>query len=131
MYFDPLYFVFLAPGVLLALWAQWRVMSAYRRGSELPASSGASGAETAATILRASGVRGVGIEPVPGQLTDHYSPEEKVLRLSPDVYQGRSLAALGIAAHEAGHAIQDARRYPLLGLRNGLVPLAKIGRAHV
>ena len=71
--------------------------------------------------------RQVDIEPVPGELTDHYSPEEKVLRLSPDVYEGRSLAALGIAAHEAGHAIQDARRYPLLALRNGLVPLANIG----
>ena len=127
MYFDPLYFVLLAPGLLLALWAQWRVMSAYRRGSEVPASTGVSGAETAATILHTSGVRGVGIEPVPGQLTDHYDPGEKVLRLSPDVYQGRSLAALGIAAHEAGHALQDARRYPLLGLRNGLVPMANLG----
>jgi Zn-dependent membrane protease YugP len=125
--FDPLYLVFLAPGVLLALWAQWRVTAAYRRGSQIPASTGYSGAETAAEILHASGVRGVGIEPVPGELTDHYSPGEKVLRLSPDVYRGRSLAALGIAAHEAGHALQDATRYPLLAVRNGLVPAAAVG----
>lgn len=127
MYFDPLYLLFLAPGILLGLWAQWRVSSAYQRGGQIAAASGASGAEAAAEIMRASGVRNVGIEPVPGQLTDHYSPEEKVLRLSPDVYRGRSLAALGIAAHEAGHAIQDAYRYPLLALRSGLVPLANIG----
>ena len=127
MIFDPLYLVFLAPGILLGLWAQWRVSSAYQHGSQIAARSGASGAETAAEIMHAAGIRNVGIEPVPGELTDHYSPEEKVLRLSPNVYQGRSLAALGIAAHEAGHAIQDAKRYPLLTLRNGLVPLASIG----
>lgn len=127
MFFDPMYLLFLAPGVLLALWAQWRVSSAYHRAQRVPAASGASGAETAAHILHAAGVRTVDIEPVPGQLTDHYSPGEKVLRLSPDVYDGRSLAALGIAAHEAGHALQDAKRYPLLVLRNGLVPLANFG----
>lgn len=122
-----MYLVFLTPGVLLALWAQSRVSSAYRRGSQIPASTGVSGAETAAVIMRAAGVHGVAIEVVPGQLTDHYSPDEKVLRLSPDVYRGRSLAALGIAAHEVGHALQDATRYPLLTLRNGLVPMANVG----
>jgi uncharacterized protein len=121
------YLLFLAPGVLLALWAQWRVTSAYNRASQIPAASGFSGAETAAEILRARGIRTVDVETVPGQLTDHYSPDEKVLRLSPDVYEGRSLASLGIAAHEVGHAIQDAKKYPLLSLRNGLVPLANIG----
>lgn len=127
MPFDPLYLLFLAPGLLLAMWAQWRVSSAYHRASRVAASSGYSGAETAAELLHRSGIDNVGIEPVPGQLTDHYSPGEKVLRLSPEVYEGRSLAALGIAAHEAGHAMQDATRYPLLSLRNGLVPLANIG----
>ena len=126
MFFDPMYLLFLAPGLLLALWAQWRVSSAYHRASQVPASTGYSGAETAGEILRESG-GGVAIEVVPGQLTDHYDPGEKVLRLSPDVYRGRNLAALGIAAHEAGHAIQDAKKYPLLGLRNGLVPLANFG----
>jgi Zn-dependent membrane protease YugP len=127
MWFDPMYFVFLAPGILLALWAQYRVRSAYSEASGVPVHSGYSGAETADVMLRSHGIEGVRIEPVGGVLSDHYDPREKVLRLSPDVYAGRSLAALGIAAHEAGHAVQDASRYPLLVLRNGLVPLASVG----
>jgi Zn-dependent membrane protease YugP len=127
MFFDPLYFVFLAPAILLGLYAQWKIMSAYRHGAQLRTRSGLNGAETAAIILRKSNVPGVAIEDVPGQLTDHYSPGEKVLRLSPDVYEGRSISAVGIAAHEAGHAIQDARRYPLLMVRNAVVPLANFG----
>jgi hypothetical protein len=127
MFFDPLYFLFLAPGILLALWAQWRVKSAYAAASQIPARSGISGAQTADLVMQTEGVNGVRIEPVEGFLSDHYVPGQKVLRLSPEVYAGRSLAALGIAAHESGHAIQDARRYPLLVLRNGLVPLASIG----
>ncbi len=125
--FDPLYFLFLAPGILLALWAQLRVQSPYAEASRIPARSGLSGAEAADAVLREARVPSVQIEPVQGFLSDHYVPGERVLRLSPEVYAGRSLAALGIAAHESGHAIQDARRYPLLGLRNALVPLASIG----
>jgi hypothetical protein len=125
--FDPIYFLFLAPGILLALWAQLRISSAYQQASQVPAHSGYSGAETADTLLQTSGIRGVRIEPTQGFLSDHYVPGEKVLRLSPDVYAGRSLAALGVAAHETGHAFQDAGRYPLLVIRNGLVPLAAIG----
>jgi Zn-dependent membrane protease YugP len=121
------YLLFLAPGVLLALWAQWRVSSAYGRASQIPAASGFSGAETAQEILRANGIRTVDVETVPGQLTDHYSPDEKVLRLSPDVYEGRSLASLGIAAHEAGHAIQDARGYTPMRIRQTVVPVAQFG----
>src|SRR3954471_21853558 len=124
---DPLYFVFLAPGILLALWAQARVKSAFHEASQMAARSHASGAEAAQAVLLDARVPGVRIEPVQGFLSDHYVPGEKVLRLSPDVYQGRSLAALGIAAHEAGHAIQDARRYPLLVVRNLIVPVASIG----
>ena len=127
MFFDPFYLLFLAPGILLALWAQARISSAYNRASQIPAASGLSGAEAADALLRAAGVGGVGIETIPGQMTDHYSPAEKVLRLSPDVYQGNSLAALGIAAHEAGHAIQDAERYGPLVIRNLMVPLASFG----
>jgi uncharacterized protein len=122
-----IYLLFLAPGILLALWAQARISSAYTRASQIPAASGLTGAEAADALLRAAGVGGVGIETVPGQMTDHYSPGEKVLRLSPDVYQGHSLAALGIAAHEAGHAIQDAERYGPLVVRNLMVPLASFG----
>src|SRR5262245_20216033 len=126
-WFDPVYLLFILPGVLLALWAQWRVQSAHAEARQAPAGRGYSGAQTASYLLRAAEVPGVDIQPVMGFLSDHYSPGEKVLRLSPDVFRGRSLAALGIAAHEAGHAIQDARGYPLLTVRNFLVPLAGIG----
>jgi uncharacterized protein len=126
-WFDPVYLLFILPGVLLALWAQWRVQTAYNYASGIPARSGYAGAETAHLLLRAAGVPGVEIQPVRGFLADHYSPGEKVLRLSPEVYAGRSLAALGIAAHESGHAMQDAQGYPLLVVRNFLVPLAGIG----
>ena len=126
-WFDPMYLAFLAPGILLALWAQLRVQSAYQEASRIPARSGLTGAQAADALLRRAGVPGVDIEPVEGFLSDHYVPGQKVLRLSPAVYAGRSLAAVGIAAHESGHAIQDARRYPLLVLRSALVPVANVG----
>jgi Zn-dependent membrane protease YugP len=126
-WFDPMYLVFLVPGILLAMWAQYKVHSAYSEASQVPAASGLTGAQAADHLLRASGVDNVRIEPVEGFLSDHYVPGEHVLRLSPDVYAGRSLAALGIAAHEAGHALQDAQRYPLMSIRNLLVPAASIG----
>jgi len=128
--FDPLYVVLLAPGLLLALWVQWRTHRAFRQGKVVAAARGITGAQAAAEVLQAAGVTGVAIEPVEGFLTDHYALRHKVLRLSPEVYYGQSLAALGVAAHEAGHALQDATRYPLLGLRTGLVPMASIG-SHV
>jgi len=124
---DPMYFIYVGPAILLAAWAHWRVKSAYAQGSQLPARSGLSGAETAQRILNAFGITDVAIEPVRSFLGDHYDPKHKVLRLSPEVYSGRSLASLGIAAHEVGHAIQDARSYAPMALRNGLVPLASIG----
>jgi Zn-dependent membrane protease YugP len=127
MWFDPWYLLFLAPGILLALWAQVRVQSAYSEASQIPAGSGYSGAETADAMLHTAGVPGVQIEPTEGFLSDHYVPGERVLRLSTDVYAGRSLASVGVAAHEAGHALQDATRYPLLVIRNALVPLANFG----
>jgi Zn-dependent membrane protease YugP len=127
MWFDPLYFLFLAPGILLALWAQWRIRTAFQEASRIPPRSGCSGAEAAAVLLRGAGLPDARIEPAGGFLSDHYVPGEHVLRLSPEVYAGRSLAALGVAAHETGHAFQDATRYPLLVLRNGLVPLAAFG----
>lgn len=125
--FDVWYLIFLAPGMLLAAWAQWRVHSAYSEASRIPSSRGLVGARAAQEVLSNAGVSGVRIEPVEGFLSDHYVPGQKVLRLSPGVYSSNSLAALGIAAHEAGHAIQDARRYPLLVIRNGLVPMASVG----
>lgn len=124
---DPLYMLLIAPGMLLALWAQAKVQSAFHEGSQIPANSGISGAEAAMYVMRSGDVHDVSIEPVHGQLTDHYDPSHKVLRLSEPVYGGRSLAALGVAAHEAGHAIQDARRYSPLVVRNLMVPVASFG----
>lgn len=126
-WFDPMYFVILAPAILLGLWAQFRVKSAYHQGSQVAVRSGLSGAEAARRILDSQGLNDVAIEMTPGTLSDHYDPRQKVLRLSPDVAQGRSAASLGIAAHEAGHALQDAGGYSLLGLRNAIVPLAAVG----
>lgn len=125
--FDPMYFVFVGPAILLALWAEFKVKSAYAQAGRHLAQSGLSGAETAQRILDAYGIHDVRVEPVRTFLGDHYDPRTKTLRLSPEVFHGRSLASLGIAAHEVGHAIQDAHRYAPLAIRNGLVPLASTG----
>lgn len=122
-----LYFLFMIPPLLLGLWAQFKVKSSFAKASQVRASSGITGAEAAQMILDSHDMRGVRIEPVQGFLSDHYDPKHKVLRLSPDVYSGRSVAALGIAAHEAGHAIQDAENYSPLVIRNAIVPVAGIG----
>lgn len=127
LYFDPLYFLIVGPAILLALWAQIKVKSSYAKAGQYKARSGLSGAETAQRILNAFGIPNVAIEPVHTFLGDHYDPKHKVLRLSPDVYHGHSLASVGIAAHEVGHAIQDATNYGPLALRNGLVPMASVG----
>jgi len=127
VFFDPVYFLYVGPAILLALWAQVKVKSAYAHASKIPARSGLSGAETAQRILNVHGISNVAIEPADSFLGDHYDPKHKVLRLSPDVYDGRSLASLGIAAHEVGHAIQDATAYGPLAFRSGLVPMASIG----
>lgn len=127
-FFDPMYMLYVAlPGLLIGLYAQMKVKSAFARGSKIPARRGWTGAQVAQAILDANGIRNVSIEPTRGHLSDHYDPRAKVLRLSPDVYNGRSLAAAGVAAHEVGHAIQDARGYAPLGLRNAVVPVANIG----
>lgn len=125
--FDPVYFIFVAPAMLLALWAQFKVKSTFKHASQIGARSGMNGAEAAQALLYANGIRNVGIELVEGTLSDHYDPQRKVLALSGDVYHGRSLAALGVAAHEAGHAIQDKENYAPLVMRNGLVPMASVG----
>jgi Zn-dependent membrane protease YugP len=124
---DPLYFLFLFPGVLLALWAQWRMQSAYQEAGPIPSRNGLSGARAARHLLRDAGVAGVEVELGDGVLTDHYDPADRVLRMSPDVFSGHSLASVGIAAHEAGHALQDAAGYPLLPLRTLLAPTAGVG----
>jgi uncharacterized protein len=125
--FDPIYILFLAPGLLLAFWAQMRIQSAYHEGSRFRSSSGVTGARAADEVMRAEGIADVAIEPVRGQLTDHYDPAHKVLRLSVGVYGSPSLAALGIAAHETGHALQHAQGYAPLVIRNVMVPVASFG----
>jgi uncharacterized protein len=125
MFFDPIYFVFLAPALLLGLWAQMRVKSAFAQAERVPAPM--SGAAAARYVLDSAGLQQVAIEPVEGFLSDHYDPRHKVLRLSPHVYQEASMAAVGVAAHEAGHAIQDARGYAPLAIRNAVVPVASFG----
>lgn len=124
-YFDPMYFVFLAPAILLSMWAQFRVRATYHNAQQVPASM--TGAQAARYILDAAGCDTVGIEQVRGTLSDHYDPHHKVLRLSPDVYHGHSAASVGIAAHEAGHALQDAQNYGFLVVRNAAVPAAQWG----
>jgi Zn-dependent membrane protease YugP len=127
MYFDPLYFLFLAPGLLLSLWATYRVKSTFKHYSQVPAASGLSGAQAAAELMRRRGIADVAVEEVDGFLSDHYDPSHKVLRLSSDVYRGHSLASLGVAAHEAGHAIQHATGYGPLKFRSWVVKPAQLG----
>ena len=125
MIFDLNYLLIVAPAILLALWAQMMVKSAYAQAQRQPAAL--SGAAAARYVLDSAGLQSIDIEMTPGHLSDHYDPRHKVLRLSQEVYQSRSLAAVGIAAHEAGHAIQDARHYAPLVIRNMAVPAAGFG----
>jgi Zn-dependent membrane protease YugP len=126
-FFSPTYLLFMAPAFLLMLLTQWYVNSAYRKWSQVPASSRVSGAEAAQRLIRYGGLHDVRIEPVAGNLSDHYDPRQKVLRLSQGVYEGRSVAAIAIAAHELGHAVQDQLEYFPLRLRSALVPAVNIG----
>ena len=125
--YDPLYMMIALPLFLLALWAQFRVKSAYAAASQIGVASGYSGVQTARRILDANGLSDIPVEETSGTLSDHYDPKHRVLRLSSEVYHGRSLASVGIAAHEAGHALQHAHSYALMGLRNAMVPLALTG----
>lgn len=124
---DPLYLVVMTISALLSLGAQAWVTSAFHRYRRIPAAHGLRGVDIAASILAAAGVRGVRIEAVEGFLTDHYDPRLKVLRLSPESFHGTSLAAAGVAAHEVGHALQDANGYWPMRVRQSLVPIANIG----
>jgi Zn-dependent membrane protease YugP len=124
-WFDPMYLLYVAPALLLALWAQMRMKITYAEAQQMPAPL--SGAAAARHILDSAGLHNVAIEQVPGHLSDHYDPRDKVLRLSPEVYQSRTLAAVGIAAHESGHAMQDAHAYAPMAIRNAAVPAANFG----
>ena len=125
-YFDPTYFLVLI-GAVLCIWAQARVSSTYGKYSRVRSRSGMTGAQAAERILQLSGINDVRIEYVRGNLTDHYDPANRVLRLSDSVYGSDSVAAIGVAAHECGHAVQHHRGYAPLSFRTALVPLANIG----
>jgi Zn-dependent membrane protease YugP len=127
MFFDPMYFVFALPALLLALYAQFRVRSTYSKYAQVANSTGYTGAEVARRLLDAAGLYNVQVERIPGELTDHYDPSAKVVRLSDSNYASYSVAAIGVTAHEVGHAIQDATAYAPMRVRTGLVPVAGIG----
>ena len=113
--------------LLFGLWAQMQVRRTFKRYSEVPTSNGLTGAQAAASVLNASGITGVSIRPAAGRLSDHYDPRSRTLNLSEDVGQAATVAALGVAAHEAGHAVQDAQGYKPMRIRQTLVPAATIG----
>ena len=125
-YFDPTYFLLII-GMLLSMAASVRVKSTFAIYSRVRSASGLTGAEAARIILRMAGITDVTVVPISGSLTDHYDPRNKQLALSQDVYDRTSVAAIGVAAHECGHAIQDAQNYVPLNLRSAIVPVANIG----
>jgi uncharacterized protein len=127
MFFSPLYLIFALPALILGLWAQARVRSAFGKYGRVRTVSGTTGAQAARRILDLNGLYNVSVERVSGFLSDHYDPRSKTLRLSPDVYDTPSLAAVGVAAHEAGHALQDQQHYAPLQLRSAMVPSVQIG----
>jgi hypothetical protein len=127
MFFDPLYLVFALPGLLLGLWARSRVNSAFKKYKQVRTAQNVTGAQVARTLLDTQGLQNVQIEEVQGFLSDHYDPRTKILRLSPEVYRTPSVAAAGIAAHEMGHALQDAGGYFPLQIRSAIVPAAQFG----
>lgn len=127
MFFDPIYWLVIGAGMLLSLWASAMTKGAFKKYSQYTTQRGMTGADVAHAILRDNGIADVAVEPVRGTLTDHYDPRSKKLRLSEGVYGSRSMAALGVAAHEVGHAIQHARGYAMLNFRSAWVPVANIG----
>lgn len=127
MFFDPMYFVFIGPAILLSLWASWRTRSAFKKYSKVRTASGLTGAQAAKLMLERAGIDDVEVVATRGTLSDHYNPLKKTLALSEPVYGTPSIAAVGVACHEAGHALQHAKGYKPLALRSALVPTAGIG----
>jgi Zn-dependent membrane protease YugP len=126
-WFDPLYLIMLAPAMILAAFASFYTKSTFQKYSRVRAGSGLTGAQAAEQMLRSKGIYDVSIERVAGFLSDHYDPAHKALRLSPDVYSSNSLSAIGVACHEAGHALQHADGYAPLSLRSAMVPITQFG----
>lgn len=126
-FFDPTYLCFMAPGLLLVMFASWYVKSAYSKWSRVPVRSGMTGAEAAQRLIMSGGLNGVQVQAIGGNLTDNYDPRDKVLRLSQSVANNASVASVAVAAHELGHAMQDADGYFPLRFRAALVPAVNIG----
>ena len=120
-------YLILIPGTLLSLWAQNNIKSTYHRYAQIPSTMGMTGADVAKSILQQMGVTDVRVEPVAGQLSDHYDPSAKAVRLSQGIYNSNSLAAAAVAAHECGHVLQDKQGYAFMNFRAALVPAANIG----
>lgn len=127
MFIDWTYIVLVLPAVIFAMICSARVQSTFKKYSSVPTASGMTGAQAAQAVLDANGVTGVRIEHVPGNLTDHYDPRSNVIRLSDNVINGTSAAAVGVAAHEAGHAVQHAVGYFPIKIRNAIIPITNIG----
>ena len=127
MYVDMYYIILVVPMIILSLICQAKVSSTFNKYDKMSNARGLTGAEAARNLLKRSGILDVKVEQVRGHLTDHYDPRTKVLRLSDSVYTGSSVAALGVAAHETGHAVQHAESYGPIALRGSLVPVANIG----
>jgi Zn-dependent membrane protease YugP len=127
MLFDQYYLLLVVPTIILSAWAQFMVKSTFSKYSKVPCSRKVTGVDAANLLLRTNNINDVKVEPVAGSLTDHYSPMDKKLRLSQPVYGSMSIAAVGVAAHEAGHAIQHAVHWGPLVMRSTLVPVANIG----
>ena len=124
-YFDPVYWFFLIPGLLLGIWAQIRLSSTYGKYSRIQVDSGMTGAQAAREILDHAGLTDMPVQEVPGRLTDHYDPTKRALFLSTDNFHGQTVAAVGVAAHEAGHALQHQAAYGLFQVRMALVPVTQ------
>lgn len=127
MIFDPIYFLFIAPAVVLSLWASWKTKSAFNKYSKQRNSQNVTGADAARAMLERAGIRDVNVTRTSGFLSDHYNPTNKTLALSDQVFSQPSVAAVGVACHEAGHAIQHAEGYKPMWIRSALVPTANIG----
>ncbi|MGC9360930.1 MAG: zinc metallopeptidase [Anaerolineae bacterium] len=125
--FNPTYYLFALPALLLGLYAQYRVHSAYRRYQQIRNRHNITGYEAARRMMMVAGLPNIPIEETPGQLSDHYDPRTKSLHLSAGVARSSSIAALGIVAHELGHALQDAEAYVPLRVRTGIVPVVQLG----
>ena len=124
--FDPT-FILMLPALAFALWAQWKVKSTYKKFAQVPAANGLTGRDMARAIMQRNAVEGVNIEEIGGSLSDHYDPRDRTVRLSPDIYEGNSIAAIAVAAHEVGHVLQHQQGYLPLRMRSSFAPAAGFG----